>query len=263
MSGTAERPPLIDCARSQLRVIGAIMLREMHTRFGRHRLGYLALFAEPLFLGGAIALIHYGRGSYRMQGSFEFFAIGYVLFMQLRQMISRSGGTIPSNMSLLFHRQVTLPDLFYARHLIEATSCTGVLAVFSFAAVAFGGEVPDSPMKMLVAVALMFLLGQGLAMVMGALTSEWHGMERALHVLTYLIMPISGLFFMVNWLPEAMQELALWVPTVHIFELLREGQFGDRVRAVYDISYVAAWILVSHLLGLAGLRIARERIGLE
>ena len=55
----------------------------------------------------------------------------------------------------------------------------------------------------------------------------------------------------------------LWVPTVHIFELLREGQFGDRVIAQYDLSYVAAWILIPHLLGLAGLRLARQRVGLE
>jgi capsular polysaccharide transport system permease protein len=76
-------------------------------------------------------------------------------------------------------------------------------------------------------------------------------------------MPISGVFFMLEWLPEWLQEFAAWVPTVHIFELLRDGQFGDRVSAMYDLSYVMFWILGSHLLGLAGLRIARARLGLE
>jgi capsular polysaccharide transport system permease protein len=198
-----------------------------------------------------------------VRGSFEFFAIGYVLFMQLRQMITRAGSTIPSNSALLFHRQVTLPDLFYARHMIETASCVGVLGVFTFAAVALGGEYPDAPMKMLAAAGMMFLLGQGVAMMMGALTSEWHGVERAIHVLTYLLMPISGVFFMVDWLPEWLQDIVYWVPTVHVFELLRDGQFGDRVRATYDLSYVTIWILSTHLIGLAGLRLARERIGLE
>jgi ABC-type polysaccharide/polyol phosphate export permease len=55
----------------------------------------------------------------------------------------------------------------------------------------------------------------------------------------------------------------LYVPTVHLFELLRDGQFGSRFRAVYDLTYVAAWIMVTHLLGLAALRITRQRIGLE
>ena len=264
MSGTAPRPLLVDCARAQLRVIGALIIREMHTRFGRHRFGYVALFIEPLILGAAIALLHQARtGGGSARSSFEFFAIGYVLFMQFRQMITRAGSTIPSNAMLLFHRQVTLPDLFVARHLIESASTTGVLTIFAFAAVALGGDYPDSPMRMLAAVALMFLLGQGLALMMGAATSEWHGLERAVHVMTYLLMPVSGLFFMVDWLPEPMQEIVAWVPTVHIFELLRDGQFGDQVRPVYDLGYVTAWILVTHLIGLAGLRIARGRIGLE
>jgi capsular polysaccharide transport system permease protein len=55
----------------------------------------------------------------------------------------------------------------------------------------------------------------------------------------------------------------LWIPTVHIFELLRDGQFGSRFRAIYDLYYVAGWIVVTHLLGLAALRITRQRIGLE
>jgi ABC-type polysaccharide/polyol phosphate export permease len=50
---------------------------------------------------------------------------------------------------------------------------------------------------------------------------------------------------------------------VHLFELLRDGQFGSRFRAVYDLTYVAAWIMVTHLLGLAALRITRQRVGLE
>lgn len=264
MSGRAEHPPLIDCARAQLRVVGALVLREMHTRFGRHRLGYVALFIEPLILGAAIALIHRGRfAGDTIRNSFEFFAMGYVLFMKLRQIFTRASGTIPTNASLLYHRQIALPDLFYARHLIESAACTGVLAVFAFAAIAMGGQPPDSPVKMLAAAALMLLLAQGLAMMIAAFSSEWHGLERVFHIMTYLLMPISGVFFMLEWLPEWLQEILYWVPTVHIFELMRDGQFGDRVRAMYDLQYVTMWILVAHLLGLAGLRIARARLGLE
>ena len=53
------------------------------------------------------------------------------------------------------------------------------------------------------------------------------------------------------------------MPTVHIFELLRDGQFGEKYWTQYDILYVIKWILVTHLIGLAGLRIVRQRIGLE
>ncbi|MBR0679877.1 ABC transporter permease [Roseomonas eburnea] len=263
MSQSASRPLLIDCARMQLRVIGALIIREMHTRFGRHRLGYLWLFFEPLLLGTMIAVIHQVRGTDGIRSNFEFFAIGYILFFNFRGIVNRASGTIGANRGLLYHRQVTLPDLFYARHLIESIACTGVMVVFVFAAVAMGGEFPDSPVKMLASMGLMFLLAQGLALMIGAATSEWDGLERFVHAMSYLMLPFSGLFFMVDWLPEWMQEIVLWVPTVHIFELLRDGQFGDTYRPVYDLSYVAGWILVPHLLGLAGLRLVRNRLGLE
>lgn len=265
MSGQAASGPLlIDCGRQQLRVIGALIIREMHTRFGHHRLGYVWLFFEPLLLGGMIAVIHGSVvGGDNLRNTFEFFSIGYVMFFVLRGMVNRAGSTIGSNRGLLYHRQVTLPDLFFARHLIEAVSCAGVMTIFTLAAMVMSGEPPASPIKMLCALALMVLLAQGVALVIGAATSEWEALDRLVHAMTYLMMPFGGLFFMVEWLPDWTQEAVLWVPTVHVFELLREGQFGDRVIAHYDLTYLWMWILVSHLLGLAGLRLARNRIGLE
>ncbi len=244
-------------------MIGALIIREMHTRFGRHRFGYIWLFFEPLLLGVMIAIIHHTRGADTIRANFEFFAIGYILFFKFRGIVNRAPGTINASRGLLYHRQVTLPDLFYARHIIESIACTGVMAIFTIAAVAMGGEYPDSIVTMLSAMMLMFLLAQGLALVVGAATAEWDGLERFVHAVSYLTLPFSGLFFMVEWLPAWMQEAVLWVPTVHIFELLRDGQFGDLYRPVYDLQYVAAWILLTHLIGLAGLRIARGRLGLE
>ena len=267
MSASRPEPLLIDCARQQLRVIGALIIREMHTRFGRHRLGYLWVFFEPLLLGGMIAIIHgtglRGGGGDGVRNTFEFFSIGYVMFFAFRGMVNRASSTIGSNRGLLYHRQVTLPDLFYARHIIEGVACTGVMAIFTVVGMALGGEAPDSPLKMIGALGLMVLLSQGIALVVGAVTSEWEGIDRLVHAMSYLMLPFCGLFFMVEWLPEWMQEMVLWIPTVHIFELLRDGQFGDRFRATYDLTYVAGWILVPHMLGLAGLRLARTRIGLE
>lgn len=263
MSDTARKPLLVDCARMQIRVIGALIIREMHTRFGRHKYGYLWLFFEPLLLGAMIAIIHYQRGTEGVRSSFEFFSIGYILFFMFRGIVNRASSTISSNRGLLYHRQVTLPDLFYARHIIESIACTGVMVLFTIAGIAMGGEYPDSIVKMLSALLLMTLLSQGIALVVGAATSEWDGLERIVHAMSYLMLPFSGLFFMVEWLPGWMQDVVLWVPTVHIFELLRDGQFGDQFRPIYDFQYVFGWILVTHLIGLAGLRLARNRLGLE
>ena len=250
-------------ARMQCRVIGALIIRELHTRFGQHYYGYVWLFFEPLLLGSAIGLIHLWRDKPTAFGPFEFYAIGYIMYFIFRGVVNRASAAIPGNLALLYHKTITLPDLFFARHIIETVSCLGVLVFMLFALFAINGDFPENPTKVVLAMLLMALLSQGIALMVAAMTEAVEGIERGVHAVTYLILPVCGMFFLVEWLPFWLQELALYVPTVHIFELLRDGQFGSRFRAVYDLTYVVSWIMVTHLIGLAALRITRQRIGLE
>jgi capsular polysaccharide transport system permease protein len=166
-------------------------------------------------------------------------------------------------MGLLYHRTIMLPDIFFARHIIETVSCMGVLVLMLFALFAINGDFPENPVKVAIAMIGMALLSQGIALMAAAATEAIEGIERGVHAITYLVLPVCGMFFLVEWLPDWAQDLAFYVPTVHIFELLRDGQFGSRFRAQYDLTYLLAWIMVTHLLGLAALRITRQRLGLE
>ena len=70
--------------------------------------------------------------------------------------------------------------------------------------------------------------------------------------------PLFPLDPMVFWLPSELQRAALWVPTVHVFELVRDGQYGTRLPTHYDIGYLFGWVAVLNLLGMAALRRARR-----
>jgi ABC-type polysaccharide/polyol phosphate export permease len=147
--------------------------------------------------------------------------------------------------------------------MIEFFACSGVLALMLGGLYVVGGSFPESPIQVLAALILMTLLSQGLAFIFASIAEAIEGAARVLQVFTFLFLPIGGLFFLVEWLPSWAQEIVLWIPTVHVFELLRDGQFGSRFRPIYDVSYVIGWIVVTHLLGLAALRITRERLGVE
>lgn len=263
MNLTDEVALVLRGARIQSRVIVSLIIRELGARFGRYYFGYFWLFIEPLLFGSVIGLIHYMRDRATVFGPFEFFAVGYVMFFIFRGILSRAPTAIPANRPLLFHRLVTLPDIFFARHLIEFFACAGVLALMLGGLYAVTGSLPESPIKVLAALVLMTLLSQGLAFIWGSIAEAIEGAARVLQVFTFLFLPIGGLFFLVEWLPGWVQEIVLWIPTVHIFELLRDGQFGSRFRPIYDVFYVIGWIVVTHLIGLAALRITRERLGIE
>ena len=53
----------------------------------------------------------------------------------------------------------------------------------------------------------------------------------------------STLGFLVDILPQRAQELVLLLPMVHGVEYVREGYFGSRIVAHYDMGYMALWNL--------------------
>src|SRR2546430_15647965 len=67
-------------------------------------------------------------------------------------------------------------------------------------------------------------------------------------------LPISGMFFMVDWLPQRIQNLALFVPTVNCIELLRGAYFGPGIHAHYDLPYLVTVNLVLLLVGLVAVK---------
>ncbi|MFH5924943.1 ABC transporter permease [Roseomonas xinghualingensis] len=271
-AGTVPEPPsrrershwLIEGIATQGRVIGALIMREMQTRFGRHNLGFLWMFFEPLFLGCMVGLMHTAHGRQLPGGvnPFLFSIVGYVPFFMFRSIVNRAGSALHSNLTLLFHRQVTPVDVMIARNLLEAAAVIGVIVIIVSGAAWFFEIVPANVAQILFALILMCLLCHGLSMMLAAATSRWEGLDRLIHPITYLMMPLSGAFYALHWFPSHLRELLLWNPLVSLHEAIREGMFGDRFPSYYDIPYVVWWILGTNLLGLAALRTARRKLNI-
>ena len=264
---TFEQPPsLREGWRIQRRVIGALILRDLHTRFGRRNLGYFWLFAEPLMLGLTIAAMHLAHGTDNRTAAlsvFAFFAVGYSLFYMFRSVVSRAAGGIGAGKALLYHRVITPIDFLYARHALEAAACGVVIALTCFAVWVVDGTLPEDPLKMVFALLLMLWICHGLALMVAALSERSEVAERLTHPLIYLQMPVSGAFFLVEWLPPQMQEWVLYNPLVHIYELLRDGQFGEKIHTTYDVGYVVAIAAICQLLGLCAVRAVRRHMEIE
>ncbi|SHJ05328.1 capsular polysaccharide transport system permease protein [Roseomonas rosea] len=253
---------IIEGIATQGRVIGALIMREMQTRFGRHNLGFLWLFFEPLFLGCMVGLMHYAHGE-RLPGGvnpFLFSIAGYVPFFMFRTMVNRAGGALHANLTLLFHRQVTPVDVMISRNLLEAASVIGVIVIILTVAIWLAGVWPDNVGLVFFSLLLMALLCHGLSMNVAALVSRWEGADRLIHPLTYLMLPLSGAFFALHWLPRWAREALLWNPLVSVHEAIRHGIFGNAFPTYYDLTYVGECILIFNLFGLLALRTARRKL---
>jgi capsular polysaccharide transport system permease protein len=87
--------------------------------------------------------------------------------------------------------------------------------------------------------------------------------ERVVHPLTYLMIPLTGAFIAVWWFPAEVQEIALLNPTIHMFEIIREGQFGVAVPHHYSLGYALASIAIANVMGLIAMRAGRRHIALQ
>jgi capsular polysaccharide transport system permease protein len=248
----------------QRRVIRALMLRELITRFGRQNIGVLWLIAEPMIFTLGVAAFWTASGA--NHGSnlpiVAFAITGYSSVLMWRNTVGRCIGGISQNSSLLYHRNVRVMDVFATRILLEAAGATASFAVLTISF--FSIEWIKPPVDPLRVVAGWFMLGwfgAALALSVGSAAALSHLVERIWHPASYLLFPLSGAAFMVDWLPPAGQEFALILPMVHAVELIREGYFGDVVRTHYDMTYMASFNLGLTLAGLFLMHAAARRVG--
>lgn len=247
----------------QMRVIGALLMREIITRFGRHNIGFLWLFAEPMmFTLGVTALWNAAKATHGSSLSITAFAVtGYSSVLLWRNTVSRCSNAITPNLSLMYHRNVRVIDIYASRIILEMAGATISFIVLTLLFTSIGWmQPPDDILKIVFGWMLLAWFGASLAMVIGALSERSELVEKIWHPISYLLFPLSGAAFMVDWLPPAAREVVLWLPMVHGVEILREGYFGSAVRAHYDAVYMAIICLCLSFIGLALVKEAGRRV---
>lgn len=241
----------------QRRVIWALVLREMLTRYGRHNIGFLWLFVEPmLFTLGVTALWTATETLHGSDLPIVAFAItGYSGVLLWRNMPGRCILALAPNLSLLYHRNVRPIDIYLARLVLEAAGAT-MSFVFLTLFFSFIGwlDLPEDVLQITAGWLMLAWFGAGLALFLGALSETSETVEKLWHPMSYIIFPMSGAAFLVDALPKAAQDVVLLLPMVHGVEYIREGYFGSHINAHYDLAYMALMNILLTILGLAKVR---------
>jgi ABC-type polysaccharide/polyol phosphate export permease len=243
--------------RIQLRVMHALMLREMLTRYGRHNVGFLWLFIEPMMFTLAVVGLWTATGMHKGAGiSIVAFGItGYSTIMLWRNMPGRAIGAIAPNASLLTHRPVKMFDVFTARILLEAVGATVSFAVLAFAAWMLGlMPAPEDILTVLWGWLLLAWFSFAVSLWIGAASERAAIVYKLWAPVSYILIPLSGALFLVQSLPPIGQEVVLLLPVVHCVEMIRDGYFGSMFKAQYDIAYVLVFNTVLTLFALAQVR---------
>ena len=239
------------------------MLRELHTRFGRHNIGYLWLVVEPMILSGGIALTHlftHIQLPYGFQPG-SFYSAGYITYIAMRNNVNRSSGLIESNKPLLFHKNITLQDISWARTALEGLAVLGAMVVILTIYVVLGlSEVPQRPYYILLGLGLMTWLSGGLAMIITGASQFSPLVERFVHPTTYLMIPVSGMFFILDELPPSIARVMKWAVFPQITDISRMGLRSEFNSSYVSFPYIIGVCLTTTLIGLLLLRLARRKM---
>lgn len=237
----------------QFRVIGALLMREVLTRYGRHNIGFMWMFAEPMmFTLGVVSLWSFVKMGHSGMPIIPFAVTGYSSVLLWRNMPGRCNGAVEPNLALMYHRNVKVIDIYASRILLEFSGASMSFVILSLFFIFIGWmRFPEDILKVILGWLMLTWFGGSLALIVGALSEMSDIVEKVWHPITYLLFPLSGAMFMVEWLPDYVQKIILYLPMVHGVEILREGYFGSAVSAHYDIPYMSVICLCMTLLGLS------------
>jgi capsular polysaccharide transport system permease protein len=249
--------------RVQARCIYALMIRDLMMRYGRDNIGFLWVVVEAMFLTSGVMIIwSVLRPELEHGVGIIFLAYtGYMVLTMWRHFTGAGVGLFEQNSGLLYHRYISIFDTFISRILLELAAMT---ASFVFVGtVLLDANLIDPPHDLgtiIVGWVAMAALAGSVGLNLAVLTEFSKTSERFIQPIQYFILPVSGAFYMVYWLPTPLQNIAWYIPTVHCYEMVRGGFAGDAIVAHYTVWYPYLWALGLFCLGFWGLGKVRNHI---
>lgn len=236
-----------------LRVILALMLREMSTRYGRTPGGYIWGIVEPmaaiLFLSIGFSLVL--RTAPLGTSFLLFYAAGYLPFNLYLTLSGAIGASIRFSKPLLKYPAVTWLDAVLARFLLN--SLTGILITVILIAgilMVVDSQATLNLPPIVEAMVLSMLLGLGVGVINCAISGLFPVWEVIWGILTRPLFLASGILYLFESLPQLAREVLWYNPLIHVVGLMRTGFYPTYTAAHLSPLYVTTVSLILLTMGL-------------
>jgi capsular polysaccharide transport system permease protein len=246
-----QRSPL----KIQIDVLYALVLREMHSRLGRTRVGFFWALLEPI-AHLLVPVVLFGFIFHRTIPGFEypvFLLFGLLPYLLFKNACTQTMDAVNNSVGVLAYRQVHLMDVFVSKLIASTLLECFLISLVLFGLALFNYQiVPWRPVEVLLVMVLAILLGFGLGIVLAAVISF---IPDARTIIRIAFMPLylaSGVAFPVTRFPNAVVDLLAINPVLHIVEMGRWAGI-EHYKTIHqlDIPYPIAIMLVVLCAGLA------------
>ena len=254
---------LFSSARIQARVVWALTMREVITRFGREGLGAIWMIAEPaMFITGVMTIFSHidSNPGYSVA---EYLAVSYPTMLLWRNGTGRVTKALEINRALLHHSPIKPMDIIYSRMLLEFSGSAAAFFVLYLLFVQLGiCQWPADTLLMASGYTLIVAFSFAFVLIMAALAELSETIERVSHIILYLMLPFSGVFVPAYAVPPGLRPIILAFPLVDAVEMFHRGYYGHRMATYFYAGYAITTILGMILFGYALMSIAVKRFQL-
>lgn len=262
MSGLTA-PLRTDRRFRSLRVISALILREMATTYGRSAVGYAWAVMEPVAAITVLTLVmSVAFSSPPLGTSFAlFYATGYLPFMLYNDLAAKLSVSLRFSKPLLAYPSVTYVDAILARFLLNTLTHFVVFAIFIMGIWMFIGlsGVVDFG-AIFRALMMAAVLGLGVGTLNCVATSLFPFWERVWAIANRPLFIVSAILFMFEDVPGRFQDILWFNPIVHFVGMMRSGFYPTYDGGYISQVYVYSFSMICLALGLLLLRRFYQKI---
>jgi capsular polysaccharide transport system permease protein len=229
-----------------LRVVMALILREMASTYGRSPGGYAWIILEPT-LGIALMSMLYSLGfkNPALGTNFAiFFATGILPFTMFNDVSNKTAQSINYSRSLLAYPRVTFMDAIVAR--LVLTVLTQLLVgciILTFIRLTWETRTVLQIDRAILSYAMAIAMGLGLGLLNCFLMTMFPLWQRAWGIMTRPLFLLSGTLLLYENMPEIAQDILWWNPLMHV---------TGEMRAAFYLQYEAKYVTPVFVFAVAG-----------
>ncbi|MCO6179022.1 ABC transporter permease [Ciceribacter sp. RN22] len=226
---------------THIRVVAALVIREMSTRFGTKPGGYIWAFLDPASHIAFLSLIFMTIAHMPALGtSFPlFFATGYIAFQFYQAMATYLNGAVNANRALLTYPNVAPIDTVVARYILQlGTTAVVGICVFSVLALGLRSSLTIRWPFIIEAALAASLLALGSSLANNVLFAKYPLYEKLYEIIMRPLFMVSGVFYLPDSLPHPAKEVILLNPLAHVLMLFRKGFYPEYRALAYNPAYL-------------------------
>lgn len=249
--------------KAQARILHALMLRDIKTRFGGNEFGFLVAVGWPLANVLILIIINTGLGRAIPYGDSAalWWATGLIPFMAFQYMARFIMLGIVLNRPLLSFPTVKITDILFARALVEVLNA-GLVVLIMFAIFWVLGIdfMPLDIVQASLALLAMMLLGLGFGVVNAIIAAAIPFWVTGYGLFQIILWLASGVVFVPDALPEVIRTPLSYIPPLQGVEWMRSAYYEGYGTAILDKIYLVAFGVVTLLIGLLLERLVRGKL---